>query len=570
MIILGVTDTVSQDNAACIFVDGELVGMVEEERLNRIKHAPRMLPAKAIQWCLDQAGCELKDVDKIAIGFDHPNTIFRDNMLEKARRFFKGKTILRNPKEEYRYWKRHRYFLQLLNPYLKQRDKVMFVRHHIAHAASSFFLSPFENANIVSLDGSGGQDAGLIGIGRGANLEVVQYVERETSWGEFYERFTGALGFRPHSDEGKVMGLAAYGDAKGEVFPWVTLKNGTGLPSYDRSEFIKAVESIRPRKPDEWPINGYHEHIAAQLQFSLEQVIGTMTKVLHEKTGFTDLCMAGGTALNCSCNGKLLSLPHVDRIFVQPAAADCGTALGAAVWAHVQMTGERPKTDFNHMYWGPQFENESIESVLKHAKVPFRKVDNVSAEAAKLINENKIVGWFQGRMEVGPRALGCRSIVANPTNPAMKDAVNNNVKFRESWRPFAPSILEEYIEEYFGTKHPSPFMILAFEALPEMREKIPAALHVDDTGRPQTVSKTTNPRYWHLIDEFRKLSGVPVVMNTSFNVAGQPIVCTPKDALGTFYICGLDALAIGDYIVEKDKLWKPVEEPIEVRETVDA
>ncbi len=551
MIILGVTDTVCQDNAAAILVDGELIAMIEEERLNRIKHAPRMVPQQAIQWCLEQANCTLDDVDVIAIGFDHPNTVFLDNMKTKVKRFFKRQHNLRNAKEEFQYWKRHRYFLAQLDPYLKNRDKVMFVRHHIAHAASCFYLSGFEEANIISLDGSGGQDAGLIGVGHGTEIDVVEYVERETSWGELYERFTGALGFKPHSDEGKVMGLAAYGDPKGQVFPFIHMSNGTEMPHFERDGFLRALKEIPTREKGHPPIDGYYEHVAARLQYSLEQVVARMSEILHKRTGFTDLCMAGGTALNCSNNGKLLSLPHVKRIFVQPAAADCGTALGAAVHAHVKLTGTRPKTKFDHLYWGPQFSNEEIEPVLKQAKVPYRKVESIGREAAKLIDEGKIVGWFQGRMEVGPRALGGRSILANPTKPHMKDAVNNNVKFREHWRPFAPSILAEHMEEYFGTKHPSPFMILAFEAREEVRSKIPSALHVDNTGRPQTVEKETNPRYWDLINEFKKLTGVPVVMNTSFNVAGQPIVCTPKDALGTFYVCGLDALAIGDFIVEK-------------------
>lgn len=551
MIILGITDTVCQDNAAAILVDGQLIGMVEEERLNRIKHAPRMVPQKAIQWCLDMAKCKIEDVDVIAIGFDHPNTVFMDNMKTKVKRLVKRQPILRNAREEYHYWKRHRYYLAQLDPYLRMRDKILFVRHHIAHAASSFFLSPFEEANIVSLDGSGGQDAGLLGVGRGTNIEVTQFVDRETSWGEFYERFTGALGFRAHSDEGKVMGLAAYGDPQGQVFPFIHMSNGTEMPHYEREGFLKTLESIRPRVNGDTPINGYHEHIAARLQYSLEQVVGRMTEVLHRQSGFTNVCMAGGTALNCSCNGKLLSLPHVKRIFVQPAAADCGTALGAAVYAHVQRTGERPKTNFNHMYWGPEYSNDEVESALKQSKVPYRKVEHIGAETAKLLVQNKIVGWFQGRMEVGPRALGGRSIIANPMNARMKDAVNNNVKFREPWRPFAPSILAEHMEEYFGTKHPSPFMILAFQAREEVKSKIPAALHVDGTGRPQTVERETNPRYWDVINEFKKLTGVPVVLNTSFNVAGQPIVCSPKDAIGTFYICGLDALAIGDFIVEK-------------------
>ncbi len=551
MIILGITDTVCQDNAAAILVDGEIIAMVEEERLNRIKHAPRMVPQKAIQWCLEMAKCKIEDVDVIAIGFDHPNTVLLDNIKTKVRRYLKRQEVLRNAREEYEYWKRHRYYLAQLDPYLKLRDKVMFVRHHMAHAASSFFLSPFEEANIISLDGSGGQDAGLVGVGRGTEIEVVQYVERETSWGELYERFTGALGFKPHSDEGKVMGLAAYGDPKGQVFPFIQMSNGTEFPHYDREGFLKALKEVQPRQKGASPINGYHEQIAATLQYSLEQVVGRMSEVLNRRTGFSDLCMAGGTALNCSCNGKLLSFPHVKRIFVQPAAADCGTALGAAVYAHVKLTGKRPTTHFNHMYWGPQFTNDEIEVVLKQAKVPYRKVEHIGAETANLIHQDKIVGWFQGRMEVGPRALGGRSILANATKPHMKDAVNNNVKFREHWRPFAPSILAEHMEEYFGTKHPSPFMILAFQAREEVKSKIPAALHVDGTGRPQTVERETNPRYWDLLNELKKLTGVPVVLNTSFNVAGQPIVCTPKDALGTFYICGLDALSIGDFIVEK-------------------
>jgi carbamoyltransferase len=551
VIILGITDTVCQDNAAAILVDGELVAMVEEERLNRIKHAPRMAPQKAIQWCLDKAKVKFEDVDIIAIGFDHPNTVFLDNMKNKVKRFVKRQTILRNAREEYRYWKRHRYHLAQLDPYLKMRDKVMFVRHHMAHAASSFYLSGFEEANIISLDGSGGQDAGLLGIGRGTEIEAVHHVDRETSWGEFYERFTGALGFKPHSDEGKVMGLAAYGNPRGELFPFIHMSNGTEFPHYDREGFLKAIAGVRPRQPGISPINGYHEEVAARLQYALEQVVGKMSEVLHRQSGYTDLCMAGGTALNCSCNGKLLSLPHVKRIFVQPAAADCGTALGAAVYAHVKLTGRRPQTRFNHLYWGPEFSNQEIEPVLRQAKVPYRKVEDIGAETAKLIRDNKIVGWFQGRMEVGPRALGGRSILANPLDVRMKDAVNNHVKFRESWRPFAPSILAEHMEEYFGTRHPSPFMILAFQAREEVKSKIPAALHVDGTGRPQTVERETNPRYWSLISEFKKLTGVPVVLNTSFNVAGQPIVCTPKDALGTFYICGLDALSIGDFIVEK-------------------
>lgn len=551
MIILGITDPICRDNAAAILVDGELIGMVEEERLNRIKHAPRMVAEKSMQWCLDQAGATLDDVDVIAIGFSHPNTVYADVMRTQARRLLRPGSGGLSVRREYKRWRDRRFFLAQLEQHLKGRDNVMFVRHHLAHAASSFFLSPFEEAAIVSLDGSGGQDSGLVGYGRGTEIEVLDYVDRESSWGVFYETYTGHLGFRRHSDEGKVMGLAAYGDPDGGLFPYIDMTDGA-LPRYREEDLMRAARAIKRRPKGAPPIDGYYENVAARLQYSLEQVVARMTEVVHGRTGLNDLCMAGGTALNCSCNGKLLGLPHVERIFVQPAASDCGTALGAAVWAHVQLTGERPKTVFDHAYWGPEFSNDEIEALLREAKVPYRRSDDVEAETARLISENRIVGWFQGRMEVGPRALGGRSILANPTDPDMKDKVNKQVKHREPWRPFAPSILAEHMEEYFGTDHPSPFMILAFQAREEVKPKIPAALHVDGTGRPQTVERRTNPRYWRLIDEFRKLTGVPVILNTSFNVAGQPIVCSPKDALSTFYMCGLDVLSIGDFLVEKN------------------
>lgn len=559
MIVLGVTSPLGHDNAAAILVDGELVGMVEEERLNRIKHARNMPPTRAVTWCLERAGCTMSDVDVIAIGFSDPRTIFVQASMAIVRRRLTRRPAYRTIRGELRLLRMHRYYAgRLLHELGVAGDgisdgKVIWVRHHLAHAASALYLSPFEQANVISLDGSGGQDSGLLGVGRGIDIEVFDYVDRETSWGVFYEGFTAGLGFRQHSDEGKVMGLAAYGDPGDEVFPFVDLSGSDGWPSYDRVAMYEEIARITPRPRDVYPINSYYEHIAARLQYSLEAVMARITEVLHARTGLTDFCLAGGTALNCSSNGKLLALPHVERLFVQPAASDAGTALGAAVYAYAQQTGERPKTAFDHAYWGPEYGNDEIRATLDQAKISYREVDDVSAEAARLVAEDKIVGWFQGRVEIGPRALGARSIVANPTNPAMKDAVNNNVKFREPWRPFAPSILAEYMKEYFGTDHPSPFMILAFQARDEVASRIPATLHVDGSGRPQTVDKETNPRYWRLIDEFRKLTGVPVVLNTSFNVDSEPIVCTPKNALATFYMSGMDALAIGDFIVEKDE-----------------
>jgi carbamoyltransferase len=556
MIVLGLTHPGGDDNAAALLVDGRLVAMVEEERLNRIKHARQTPPERAVEWCLARAGISLGDVDVVAIGHSDPRTAFVESSRTVAANELRGRPAFRSLRGELRLYRSHKGKAEELMQMLRRigggslRADVEWVRHHMAHASSAFHLSPFEAANIISLDGSGGQDSGLLGIGRGIDIEVVDWVERETSWGLFYEAFTAALGFRQHSDEGKVMGLAAYGEP-GDVFPFIDLDGPGGWPRYDRRAMYREIAGIRKRSRAESPINGYHEHIAARLQHSLEAAIARMSEVLYERTGLRTLALAGGTALNCSSNGKLLALPHVDQLFVQPAASDAGTALGAAVYAHVERTGRRPDTSFDHAYWGPEYSNDEIEAVLRQAKVPYRKVDDVGAETAKLVAEDQIVGWFQGALEIGPRALGARSIVANPTNAAMKDAVNNNVKFREPWRPFAPSILADYMEEYFGTEHPSPFMILAFEAQDSVKEAIPATLHVDGTGRPQTVDPRTNPRYWQMIDEFRKLTGVPVVLNTSFNVDSEPIVCTPKNALATLYMSGMDALAIGDFVVEK-------------------
>ena len=561
MIILGLTDPWGYDNAAAILVDGELVGAVEEERLNRIKHAPELPPAKAIEWCLKEADCELEEVDVFAIGFDNPRTVLTDSLKTAARRTLTRRPTGRNYRSEYEMYKAHQLFLGRLNPLLGlhgskaiqesvRQGRVAFVRHHVAHAASAFLLSPFEEANIISLDGSGGQDAGLFGVGRGTRIEVFEYVDREMSWGQLYERFTSALGFRAHNDEGKVMGLAAYGDHGGEPFPFVRL-DGDGLPTYDRRGMYELLGQIRPRSPDEPPINGYHEHLAARLQLTLELAMARMAEALHERTGLRDLCLAGGVALNCSSNGKLLELPFVDRLFVQPAASDAGTALGAAVQVYAERTGQRPRTRFDHAYWGPSFSNEEIEAALRRAKVPYRRSPSIAEEAAKLIAEGKIVGWFQGRMELGPRALGARSILADPRDTTIKDAVNRDAKLREPWRPFAPSILAERMREYFGTDHQSEFMILAFPGSDIARRTIPGTLHVDGTGRPQTVDRKTNPPHRKLIEAFESLTGVPAVLNTSFNVDSEPIVCSPADALRTFYASGIDALAIGDFLLEK-------------------
>ena len=544
MIILGITHPISWNNAACILVDGQLIAWVEEERLNRIKHAPRMAPRLAMDYCLKQAGIKLEQVDYIAVGFD---SVMRAVLgtLRSEERFLSGLN-------QAAMWLRDGITYEKKLPLEGyDRSRVVFVNHHQAHAASAFYASGFPESNILSLDGSGGNESGILGFGQGTKIEIFKTVSNRGSWGLMYEEITEKLGFRRHSGEGKVMGLAAYGTPDPKGLPFVNWDGD--FPVIDPETRKTFVNAIQPRKKED-PITDYHENLAATLQDTLERAGKCMADYLYNKTGIRRLCLAGGTALNCSMNGKLALLPFVDEIFIQPAAYDAGTALGAAMTVYVEKTGNWPDWKMEHAYWGPEFTNEEIEEALKaFSNYPYKKSSNIFSETAQILADGKIVGWFQGRSEVGPRALGNRSILANPSLPEMKDRVNNQVKHRESWRPFAPSVLEERVDRYVANPMPSPFMILAFNALPERQAEIVAAAHVDGTIRPQTVSKATNPRYWQLIKRFEEITGIPAVLNTSFNVDSQPIVNTPEEAIDTFINCGIEVLAIGDFLVWKSE-----------------
>jgi len=544
VIILGITHPISWNNAACILVDGQLIAWVEEERLNRIKHAPRMAPRLAMDYCLKQAGIKLGQVDYIAVGFD---SVMRAVLgtLRSEERFLSGLN-------QAAMWLRDGITYEKKLPLEGyDRSRVVFVNHHQAHAASAFYASGFPESNILSLDGSGGNESGILGFGQGTKIEIFKTVSNRGSWGLMYEEITEKLGFRRHSGEGKVMGLAAYGTPDPKGLPFVNWDGD--FPVIDPETRKTFVNAIQPRKKED-PITDYHENLAATLQDTLERAGKCMADYLYNKTGIRRLCLAGGTALNCSMNGKLALLPFVDEIFIQPAAYDAGTALGAAMTVYVEKTGNWPDWKMEHAYWGPEFTNEEIEEALKaFSNYPYKKSSNIFSETAQILADGKIVGWFQGRSEVGPRALGNRSILANPSLPEMKDRVNNQVKHRESWRPFAPSVLEERVDRYVANPMPSPFMILAFNALPERQAEIVAAAHVDGTIRPQTVSKATNPRYWQLIKRFEEITGIPAVLNTSFNVDSQPIVNTPEEAIDTFINCGIEVLAIGDFLVWKSE-----------------
>jgi len=542
MIILGLTHPISWNNAACILVDGQLAAMAEEERFNRIKHAPRMPPKQAMDYCLEQAGVELHQVDHIAIGFD------------SALRAALGNLNIREPLSglnQAAQWLRQGSIHERQIPLGKyDRKRVIFVNHHRAHIASSFFASGLSEANILSLDGSGGSESGMLAVGRGPQIEVLRTVSNRGSWGLIYELVTESLGFRRHSGEGKTMGLAAYAQPDPDGLPFVDWRGD--IPVINPGQRKVFVASLKHRRKDE-PITVEHQTLAATLQDTLERAGEQMANWLYRQTGIRRLCLAGGTALNCTMNGRLAQLPWVDEIFIQPAAHDAGTALGAALAVYVEKTGSRPDWRMEHVYWGPEYDNETIKVALQSfTGIHFRRSENICAETASLLAKGHIVGWFQGRLEVGPRALGNRSILADPSRREMKDIVNSKVKHREPWRPFAPSVLEESIGRYVDPAMLSPFMILAFDTNPSTRAELVSAIHVDGTCRPQTVSRATNPRYWELINQFEQLTGIPAVLNTSFNVDSQPIVNTPHQAIDTFINCGLDVLAIGDYLVWKE------------------
>lgn len=541
MIILGITHPISWNNAACLLVDGKLVAMAEEERFNRIKHSPRMAPKLAIDYCLRTASITMDKVDYVAVGFDSVKNVVKKNLTRDNFASGLNQAV---------YWlkdgRKYESELPLDN---FDKNKVIFVNHHLAHMASSYFASGFNEANIISLDGSGGSESGVLGFGSGENIEIFHTISNRGSWGLMYEAITEKLGFRRHSGEGKVMGLAAYG-----------IPDPNGLPFIDWSGEIPEIipdarkayiDSLPTRKPEE-PITEWHQNLAATLQDTLERAVIKMAQHLYHQTKCTNLALAGGTALNCSMNGKLAVQPFVEDIFIQPAAYDAGTALGAALWVFREKSGKRPDWKMDHAYWGSHYSNSDIVNALHaYAELSYHKSDDVYKETAELLYKGKIIGWFQGRSEIGPRALGNRSILANPSLPEMKDKVNNQVKHREPWRPFAPSILEEEVSRYIGKVVNSPFMILAYDTLPSVQPEIISAIHVDGTCRPQTVSKKSNLRYWRLIKEFQNLSGIPAVLNTSFNIDSQPIVNSPTEAIDTFLNCGIEILVIGDYIVYK-------------------
>lgn len=515
------------DAAACLVKDDEIVAFVEEERLNRFKHAYSCLPVRAINYCLRAENLSIGDV-QLVVNTD-PAAVQKRAGLN-PRRYIAANLYRKTVADS----------LQSIFGEFDKSTNVSYVDHHIAHTYSAFPLSGFDDTMTFTIDGVGDWASTLISRAAGDKFTKVAEFGDNTSLGYFYSRFTHILGFEENEGEGKVMGLSSYGQPSFDLQEFIDFNGGkfSADIGYDK---VRRV--IGQRRLGE--IEDVHKNLAASVQKRLEDVLIKMIE--HYNPG--NLSFAGGVALNCVANGKMLYSGKINDIFIQPIASDAGTALGAAI--HQAMLDGHKFGKMRHTYYGPSYGDEEIENLLMRCNIPFEKVSNVEQLAAESIAQGKIIAWFQGRVEAGPRALGNRSILADPTDPEMKDKVNNRVKFRESWRPFCPSILNKYRAEYFDIDHESPYMILAFNVLQNRQKDVPSIVHVDGTARPQTVEQDVNPRYHKLIECFQKEKGVPVLLNTSFNIKGEPMVCSPIDALRTFYGSGLDMLMMNDFVIQK-------------------
>lgn len=555
--------------SACLVKDGRLIAAVEEERFSRIKRGkkslvnnPDTLPEHSIRYCLETANIMMYDIDYIGLSF------FPDDRLKNinADRYFIDGDWGSEKGEKLFYKKISRVPL-LLNKFAGHdvTKKIRWIPHHVCHAASAFLVSPFKESAILSIDGIGEFSSTTLGYGKDNSLTSVGEIDYPHSIGFFWEKMSMYLGFTEY-DSSKVMGLAAYGDAN-RFYPIfqriVTLQPGGGFTinndimrfrvnDFSQLENIFGIRKIN--SPSD--IRKDHEDIAAALQKITDDVVMHIATFLKERTGSEHLCLAGGVALNCVSNGYLMTSGLYKSIYVQPAANDAGTAMGAAFYIWNVVLGHQRSFVLQHVYWGPKYSDVEILSSLKQKKVTrYRKVRNIAQEVAERLADGNIIGWFQGGVEWGPRALGNRSLLADPRRADMKMILNERIKRREHFRPFAPSILKDQAASWFVipkncSSISTESMVINFDVKKHMGEKIPAVTHVDGTSRVQFVSKKTNPLYYKLISSFYRQTGVPMVLNTSFN-DNEPIVCSPDDAIKTFLRTKMDYLAIGNYLVSK-------------------
>lgn len=583
MLILGIS-CYYHDAAAALVRDGHLIAAAQEERFTRKKHDSGF-PEQAIAYCLKQAGCTMSDVDIVSF-YDKPFQKF-ERLLESYLMY--APLGLRSAWKGIPIWIKDKLWIsEHIRSQLNYTGKLIYPEHHQSHAASAFFPSPYRESAILTMDGVGEWATSSLSHGKDNQIEMLAEQHFPHSLGLLYSAFTYYTGFRVNSGEYKLMGLAPYGQpryAERIYEHLIDLKEdgsfrmnqryfnySAGLTMTSR-RFNQLFEGA-PRRPES-PITQREMDLAASVQKVTEEIVYRSARYAQQRTGSRNLCLAGGVALNCVANGKLLKSGLFDQIWVQPSSGDAGGALGAALFGWHQYLGKERNadnvTDFMAgSYLGPDFDDAAIERALNESGMVYARMSDETLfdEVAKRISEDQVVGWFQGRMEFGPRALGNRSILGDPRSPNMQKKLNVKIKFRESFRPFAPSVLAEKTSEFFDIESDSPYMLMVapvhparlkpvgqpaagFDKLYQLRSELPAITHVDNSARIQTVHRATNPRYYRLIEAFERRSGVPVLINTSFNVRGEPIVCTPNDAIRCFMRTHMDVLVLGNFVLHK-------------------
>lgn len=591
MYVLGIS-CYYHDAAAALLEDGVLIAAAEEERFSRVKHDYRF-PKNAIRFCLDRAGIQGKDVD-YAVFFEKPFRKFDRILMASLQTYPQSWKVFR---ESIIAWVIDKLWIRTtLQAELNiSRERVLFCEHHLSHAASAYLCSPFPDSAILTVDGVGEWVTATYGIGCGNDIRLLKQIEFPHSIGLLYSAFTAFLGFEVNEGEYKVMGMAPYGVPRYVDKVWKLVRQNTdgsfsldmdyfrfhhstdqtynrkfvalfgeprstGLPFFtERTGFPQYFGTPPGNHHELCKLNQHYADVAASIQRVTEDLLLNMAIHVHRETGLKRLCIAGGVGLNSVANARILKETPFEELFVQPAAGDGGGALGAALWAYNTLLGKPRSFTMWHAYWGRSNSNTEIGDFLRRNAIPFRHFDDDNElldHVVERLMQGKVIGWSQGRFEWGPRALGSRSILADPRNPQMKDIVNVKIKFREPYRPFAPSILAERAEEYFELTqaqrhHPARYMLYVVPVRDSQRSTLPAVTHVDGTGRLQTVFPDQNPRYYHLIERFGQATGVPVVLNTSFNLKGEPIVNTPFDAFNTFSKSEMDSLVLENFMVEK-------------------
>ncbi len=572
MYTLGI-NAVYHDSAACLLQDGQVIAAAEEERFTHNKHGKRPLPFStyelpfhALNYCLQEGGITLADVQHVAYSYDpflllgqHRNDVTLTLPLEPSAHpiaeeweaawdpLFLSSIV--NAPRHLSGGVPHHLLARFRGVHANGPFRWHFVEHHLAHAASAFLASPFKHAAVLTLDGRGERATTSYSLGSGNKLEWLGQVNVPHSLGLLYEQVTEYLGFLHSSDEYKVMALASFGKPRYLTdFREIIRVGQNGQYAIEQP---RLEERFGPPRMKGGPLEQRHYDIAHSLQVVLEETVLELVSWLYEVTETDVLCIAGGVALNCVLNARLRDRGPFKQLWVQPAAGDAGTALGAALWidALERKTNERSFC-MNHAFLGPQYHDHEIEQFLQWSKLPYRRLTNIAEEVAEMLVQDKVIGWFQHRMEFGPRALGARSILASPIHASMQARLNE-IKDREDFRPVAPVVLEEEAANWFASADVSPFMLFVYDVLPEKANLIPAVRHVDGTARIQTINRQQHPLYYDLIKAFQEKSGVPVLVNTSFNTRGEPIVCTPRDAVECFWTSPLDALVIGSFVLEK-------------------